>query len=189
MGNGGALPDKLQASAVILPALNYMFDPAGGLPQTQVSFRLLKRFYRHLGDHADHDQGTNRRERTLRHLGWLLTAEMFDDPSRYPYPNDRFRLWLRYLTWLEHIAANYTVTVDGQPSNLTPAAAIKRTILRSIQNNTQILFDWGPAGGAHELTVDVMQTTNPMRIVVTSIKQEVIPNTIYSDDDDVLDQT
>jgi hypothetical protein len=43
MGNGGVLPDKLQAKKVILPALNYMFDPGGGLAQTQANFKLLKK--------------------------------------------------------------------------------------------------------------------------------------------------
>jgi hypothetical protein len=118
-----------------------------------------------------------------------LTDDIFDDPSLYPYPNDRFRLWLRYLTWVEHIATKYSVTVDGQPSNLTPAAVIKRTILLSLQNDTQILFDWSDAtGSAYELTVDVVQNANPMRINVASIKGEAIPNTINSDDDDVLDE-
>jgi hypothetical protein len=189
MGNGGLTPDNLQAQIFIVPALNEMFDPAAGLPLTQANFRQLKRFYRRLGEHAAHDQGASRRQRTLRHLAWLLTAEFFDDPTQYPYPNNRFRLWLRYLTWIEHIAANYKVTVDGQPSNLTPAAAIKATLLRSLQNGTQVIFDWKPpASAAYELTVEVIQNVSPMRINVTSIKEESIPSTISSDDDDLLDQ-
>ena len=189
MGNGGVLPDGLQAKKVILPALNDMFDPAAGLPQTKVYFKLLKKFYKRLGEHADHSQGTDRRHRTLRHLGWLLTADIFDQPTLYPYPNDRFRLWLRYLTWVEHIAKKYAVTIDGKASKLTPAAAIKGTILLSLQNDTQIVFDWmTPTNAAYDLTVDIVQNVSPMRINVTSIKGEAVPNTINSDDDDVLDQ-
>ena len=190
MGNGGLTPDNLQAQQFIVPALNAMFDPAAGLASTQASFTQLKRFYRHLGEHAPHDQGTSRRQRTLRHVAWLLTAEIFDDPTTYPYPNDRFRLWLRYLTWVEHIAANYKVTVNGQSSNLTPAAAIKATLARSLQSGTQIIFDGNPpAGSTYALTVDVIQNTNPMRINLTSIKEEAIPASIKSDDDDTLVQS
>jgi hypothetical protein len=186
MGNGGALPDAVQAH-VIVPALNYMFDLNGGLPQTQVSFRQLKRFYRHLGDHQDHDQGTNLRQRSLRHLAWLLTDHIFDG-GEYQYPNPRFRLWLRYLTWVEHFATNYSVTVDGRHSNERPAAAIKRTIIISIRDGREILFDWQPGSGNPELTVDVTRATDPMKIFLTSIKQEHIPTTVTSDYDDELRQ-
>jgi hypothetical protein len=189
MGNGGILPDKLQAMNFIVPGLNQMFDPAGGLPQTKAKVKLLKTLYVHLGEHADHSQGADRRQRTLRHLGWLLTDTMFDIPKTYPYPNDRLRLWLRYLTWIEHIAAKYSVTVDGQPSNLSPAAAIKKTLQLSLKNDTKIVFNWTDAtGGPYELKVDVVQNTDPLTINVASIKEDALPSSISSDDDDVLDQ-
>jgi hypothetical protein len=189
MGNGGFLPNKLEAMKFIVPALNKMFDPNGGLPQTKANVKILKQFYVHLGEHADHSAGADRRQRTLRHLGWLLTDTMFDVPATYPYPNDRLKHWLRYLTWVEHIAAKYKVTLNNQASNSTPAAVIKQTLLLSLKHDKQIVFDWTDAtGGAYELTVDVMQNTDPMTINVASIKEGDIPTPPYSDDDDALDQ-
>ncbi len=188
MGNGGLLPSGLQGKLVIVPGLDKMFGP--DLADTKNKFRLLKQhFFQKLGDHDDAgtDKGVGRRQRTLRHVAWILTADIFDRPPDYPYPNKRFQLWLRYLTWIEHVATNYKVTVNGQPSNLKPAAAIKKTIVLALQNNTKIKFDWDPATGPYELTVDVVQNVAPMTIKLTSIKGEDIPGTILSDDDDVLD--
>jgi hypothetical protein len=195
MGNGGALPSAVQVQ-VIVPALDYMFDPNGGLPQTQVNFRLLARFYRNLGDPADHDQGISLRQRTLRHLAFLLTDHIFDTPNipGYGYPNRRFRLWLRYLTWLEHFATNCTVKINGQyVTNVKPADAIKHTLLMSIRTNREIKFDWQPggSGGGPELTVDITRPADVrqgMTIALTSKREDEIPDTVTSDYDDILRQ-
>ena len=50
MGNGGLTPDNLQGKLFIVPALNKMFDPAAGLPDTRDNFKHLKKFYKHLGE-------------------------------------------------------------------------------------------------------------------------------------------
>jgi hypothetical protein len=188
MGNGGLLPDGLQGKLVIVPALNIMFG--SDLQKTKNKFILLRNLYQKLGEHDDtgNDKGVARRQRTLRHVAWLLTAETFDKPVEYPYPNTRFQLWLRYLTWIEHVATNYQVTVNGQPSRLKPAAAIKKAIILALQNNTKIVFDWDKAPGPFELTVDVVQNVTPMTIAVKSIKGEDIPATVLSDYDDILDK-
>jgi hypothetical protein len=132
---------------------------------------------------------SDRRQRTLRHAAWLLTAEKFDST-----PGDLFRRWLRYLTWLGHgpWAPNPPVVrVDGTVV-ASAEEAIKATLLISLNsppgNPITITFNWSLTNKTDpsNLNVFITRATNPMNITIRSSPEISVTGAVHSDDDDVL---
>ena len=196
MGKGVILPSADQAQA-IASNLNTMFSEPY-FEATKARYHALKAHYPALLEHKAGEAGTSRRQRTLRHAGWLLTADVDFGAALSGtalYPAKKFRLWLRWLTWVEqHQQPNSTVTIDGQTTTReTPAQAIKETLRQAFNkpNNApdgiSVTFTWlPPAATETELVVVVLRTAPQYSIVVKSRSVEDISGLPDADDDDKL---
>jgi hypothetical protein len=120
--------------------------------------------------------GADRRQRSLRHAAWLLTAEIFANAPKDHDPT--FRYFLRWLTWLERAVPpqNTIVFVDGvqqhpetNAGDMTAAEAILDTVDQAIDRTKTVRFDWQSASDTDPpLSVAVDRRNRPYTVEVRS---------------------
>src|SRR5687768_125200 len=139
MGEGliNRLPSAVDAT-FIKDGLNDLFGNRH-LGDTRVKHGHFKRVYRGLLERNRSATGADKRQRSLRHAAWLLTAEIFANISEGHEPT--FRYFLRWLTWIERgVPPDQTIVfVDGvqnypstNPQDMTAAEAILDTLDQAI---------------------------------------------------------
>jgi len=193
MGKGVTLPGRDQALA-IASDLNTMFS-TDNFEVTKARYHALKSHYPAFLEHKDNETGASRRQRTLRHAGWLLTADVdfgASDTGTAFYPAKKFRLWLRWLSWIEHKPPpNSVVIVNETASNETPAQAIKKTLYAAFDrphdfaNPASVLFSWQQASGPLGLQVEVDRRGPRYGIKITSLNVNQLNDFMEPDEDDI----
>ena len=188
MGDGLTLTANSDAAA-ITDGLTDLFKAKLG--RTKAKFDdLTSNTYKHLFKHDAAATGSDRRQRSLRHAAWLLTAEIFADQNPHTL-TVKFRLWLRYLTWIERAPpAGAVVKVNGVVNGDSPAKAMLDTLWKAMDRTKQVEFHWDLPDNQHPgmLTVEVQNVNEPYSISVWSIMVSDLDNianyTALSDSED-----
>jgi hypothetical protein len=192
MGEGLILPNKADARTIALH-LNAMFC-VDAFPQTRDAYRALKIINPDFLTFDVNATGNSKRKRSLRFAAWVLTSDIkFNHPGPKGYPAKRFKLWLRWLTWIERhqtTASVNQVDQNGTISTLNEKApqAIINTMVEAFEStaaNVNIAFDWDKAGaGDPALGVWVRRIAPDYQIHVVSKREQDLPAGIKDNEDD-----
>jgi hypothetical protein len=203
MGEGGFIgasagPDKATATA-ITASLALMFHK-DHIAETRLRFNGLLNTFPYLLQYARGNPRKETRQRTLRFAGAVMTGDLKFTAGR-PYPARKFRLWLKWLSWMHFTPVDdgtgfraIPLTLDGNPApaGKHQADAIMEALLDALRNNgnryEDVQFFWTANLDVTQTTVDVtrVRTAGNMisiRITVTSPDADSIQHNEWDEDD------